>query len=153
MTFLRCTALLAALCASPAAANEIFASQPKTLVTQLQSLGYRAVIGTDSSGNPKIDSGINGINYTIWFYGCEAGVDCRSIELQSSFTVETPVTMESMNAWNRDNLFGTGFIADDGSAMISYTVSMDGGLTVENFNSVIERWETATDQFTTHIGF
>jgi hypothetical protein len=155
MSGLRSLCIVAVLLAAPSVtvANEIFASQPKTVVTQMQALGYRALIGTDSSGNPKIDSALNGINYTIWFYGCDAGQNCQTLEFQSSFITDVPVTVDSMNTWNRDNLYGTGFVGTDGSAMISYTVTMEGGVNIDNFNSMLARWETATTQFQTHIGF
>jgi hypothetical protein len=146
-------ALMIGALAAPATANEIFASEPKSVVTALQNLGYRAAISTDSAGNPLIESGIAGINYNVFFYGCDGTTNCQWIEFSTSFTLNTPSTLASMNDWNTNNLFGTGFIGSDGATFLTYVVTTTGGLTRENFDDIVRRWDVSVTDFMRHINF
>jgi hypothetical protein len=146
-------AVTASLACQVAEANEIFASQPKTVVTSIQALGYRAVMVNDSSGK-HIESAIGGLNYTIQFYGCDdVGANCQFLELAAGFTMDPPVPPGTIADWNRDNLFGTAFLDESGLANVSYTVTTVGGLTAENFADVLARWEVTLDSFANAIGY
>jgi hypothetical protein len=142
-----------ALAGQAAHANEIFASQPKTVVTAIQELGYRAAVVSETDGK-RIDSAVGGLNYSIRFYGCDdAGAGCQFLEFTTSFTVEPAVAPEAIAQWNRDNLFGTAFVDDTGLPNVSYTVTTVGGLTAENFADVLARWEVTLDSFANAIGY
>jgi hypothetical protein len=146
-------AVAAALWGQTALATEVFASKPKTVVTSIQALGYTATIIREDDG-PRIDSTIAKLNYSIFFYGCsDSGDDCQVLEFNSSFTPDRPATPDDIANWNRDNLFGTAYLTDEGVASISYTVTTAGGLTTENFADVIARWEITLDSFATAIGY
>jgi hypothetical protein len=143
----------AALSGHAALANEVFASKPKTVVTSLQELGYPATLVSEADG-PRIDSTISGLNYSVFFYGCDGdGTACRSLEFNAGFTLDPPVKPNVIADWNRDNLFGTAYLDEQGVASISYSVTTVGGLTMENFTDVIARWDTTLASFASAIGY
>jgi hypothetical protein len=143
----------ASLSGHAAFANEVFASMPKTVVTSLQELGYPATVVREADG-ARIDSTISGLSYSVFFYGCaEDGTACQSLEFNTNFTVDPPAKPDVIAQWNRDNLFGTAYLDEQGLASISYSVTTVGGLTMENFTDVIARWDTTLASFATAIGY
>jgi hypothetical protein len=146
-------ATLSAFAAAPLMANEIYGSDAKTIVTAMQAQGFRAQLSTDDDGAPLISSSVAGINFAVNFYGCEVPEGCQWIELAASFTTQTPTTMDMVNDWNANNLFGTSFIGTDGSVYLTYVLTTTGGLTRDNFNDVLARWEFAVGDFLRHINF
>lgn len=65
----------------PCGANLVCASDPQSVVQALQAEGYKAALGKSSqTGNPKIESAASGYNYTIYFYECEQGRQCGSLQ-------------------------------------------------------------------------
>ncbi len=143
----------ASLSGHAAFANEVFASKPKTVVTSLQELGYPATLVREADGS-RIDSTISGLSYSVFFYGCaEDGTGCQSLEFNTNFTVDPPVKPDVIALWNRDNLFGTAYLDEQGLASISYSVTTVGGLTMENFTDIIARWDTTLASFANAIGY
>jgi hypothetical protein len=145
---------LATLSASGASAQMLTAGQPAEIANELRNLGYRAELSTDSDGDPIIRIGVSGINSSIFFYGCdEKGQNCDWIQFYSSFNTDTPSSLSSANEWNRTKLFGEMTVADDGDPTLTYFVSLDGGMTPENFADVVDWWELAVGQFTDYINW
>lgn len=146
-------AAVTALGGEAALANEIFAAEPKTVVTTIQALGYRATLAREGTST-RVDSAIAGLNYVIDFYGCDdAGAACQFLEFTARFTVDPPAKPDTIALWNSDNLFGTAYLDDEGLANISYTVTTVGGLTAANFTDVLARWEVTLDNFSKAIGY
>ena len=87
-----------ALSIAPASAlaQTVQATNPMTVVQALQSGGYRAVLGRDEQGDPKIDSGAGGTNFIIYFFDCTNGRDCRAVQFHSSYETQAPA-LETMN--------------------------------------------------------
>ena len=85
MPFIRSTALICALSALAAPAlADVDGTDPAAMVAVIQSEGYPATLSTDSTGDPKIVSKMEGIDYTIFFYGCTNGQSCSSIKFSTA---------------------------------------------------------------------
>jgi hypothetical protein len=63
--------------ASAADEKMLYASDAIGLAEVLRAEGYRAKPGKDSDGDPKISSGIEGHNFSIYFYGCTRGATAK----------------------------------------------------------------------------
>ena len=74
--------------APAASAQSVSAHDPQSVVSTLQDMGYRATLDTDSGGDPKVLSALNGINFSIYFYGCQDNAACRDLQFSSGFEVE-----------------------------------------------------------------
>lgn len=143
-----------AVATTPAAAQiMIEAAKPATIVTALQNAGYKAVLDKDDQGEPKITSAANGAKFTIFFYGCEQHVACKSIQFYAGYNMKTKPTQQKMNEWNINNRFGTGFIDKDGDPNIEWDVVTDGGMSEKLFAGIVERWTDAMGSFQTFVGF
>jgi hypothetical protein len=137
-----------------AAAQDISAAEPITVVRALQTLGNKATLTTDSNGDPMVESTLDGINYTIFFYGCnEAHADCRWLQFSAGFNLDAPFPLEQINAWNRDRLFGEATIDDEGDPYLSFFFSAVGGVSEENFEDLMLWWDVALDQYKEHINW
>ena len=152
---LRPAALLFLALAVPGAASAqaISATNPEGVAEAIRSLGYSAQVGTDARGEPQIDSAMAGVNYSIYFYGCEGGRDCRWMQFSAGFDLAQPLTISSANDWNRRYLFGEATIDDDGDAYITYFFTTEGGISKTQFNDLMIWWETALGQFQDHINW
>lgn len=146
-------AVLASASVPAAAQTTIEAAKPATIVTALQNAGYKAVLDKDNDGEPKITSAANGAKFTVFFYGCEQHIACKSIQFYAGYTMKAKPTQQKINEWNANNRFATGFIDKDGDPNIEWDVVTEGGLSATLFAGVTDRWTTAMGSFQTFVGF
>jgi hypothetical protein len=139
-------AFLAFPCAANAqatcGAKMVCASDPQTVVSALQTAGYKAQLGTDGEGDPKIDSSASGYNFTVYFYNCKDHKACSSLRFLVSFENDGTNTPELANKWNKAKRFSQMSVEDDGSLDFAYDVTTTGGLNQTNFADVIDWWQT-----------
>ena len=138
--------------AAPAGGG-IGAHDPAGLVAAIQGLGYRASLGTDDAGTPKIESAGDGINYTIYFYGCEGGLGCDSLLFVAGFDLAAGAPPGSIEGWNEGQIMGTAYADANGDPFISYHVITTGGLRPETFAAVWEEWRGTAYRFAEATGF
>ncbi|MGC4252534.1 MAG: YbjN domain-containing protein [Sphingobium sp.] len=148
-TFMTSLALAAAAFSMPAFAsdeepcgkNMVCASNPQSVADAVQAAGYKAVLSKSSTtGNPMIESAANGYNYSIFFYECEDGKKCGSIQFQISFEDDGANTFELANKWNSNKRFSQMAVSDDKSLVVSYDLATIGGLNQKNFADVVDWW-------------
>lgn len=144
--------LMVAASSAAAMAQAVSASVPDTIVLALQDLGYKAQLDVDSEGDPKIKSATQGVNYTIFFYGCEDdGTRCEDIILTAGFEMDKGPTMEAMNSWNATKLTGAAFVDDEGDPNIEHFIAGVDGMSRASFERLIFRWDQAIEEFTDFI--
>jgi hypothetical protein len=125
----------------PCPAGLICASTPQGVVSALQGLGYKAVLGkNDNNGNPKIDSAASGYSYTLYFNNCEKNAACADLQFLVSFTDDGANTVELANKWNLDKRFLQASVDDKKTFYAAYDVTTVGGLTQKNFADVVDWW-------------
>ncbi len=145
---LRNALILSLLAATPALAADtepcakglICASNPATVVAALQEAGYKAQLGKDNEGDPKVSSSAAGYDFDIYFYGCKANKQCDSLQFRISFEKDGANTFELANTWNGNKRFSQAYISDKGSFVADYDVTTAGGLTKANFADVVDWW-------------
>lgn len=140
--------------ALPAAAQNIVASDPGSMAEVLQSFGYRAELGKDNGGDPKIASSSGGASYSIFFYGCTNGKNCDSIGFSAAFDLDKGSTKDLMNKWNQEKRYTKAYLDDENDPVIDMDLYLgDGGVTIDNFRFWIDTWERAVGDFKTQINF
>ncbi len=138
--------------AGSAQAQNVRGQDPNSVVRALQAAGYKAVLGTDSVGDPKIESAASGSKFIINFYGCTKNVDCRTVTLYAGWTGVT-TNINAMNEWNKLKRFSRAYIDRDGDPVIEFDVDLDdGGMNQQLFIDNIEFWELSIGAFKKHIG-
>lgn len=147
-------ALALALADAPAApAQTLDASSPWKLGEVMKAAGYRATLESDNAGNPVIRSGTGGVNFSIYFYGCRDGQNCRSIQFSSGFKLREPVEPALMNDWNGRKRFARGWADADGNTFLRLDMNLVGGVTEKNFADTLDLWSILLGDFVKHIGW
>lgn len=144
-------AILAGALAAPAAARTLDAAAPDGIVAALRDLGYRAELGQDSDGDPKIDTGIEGLNYTILFYGCTGNADCADIQFSAGFDLAKGTTEYRMNEWNLRFIIGKAFIDADGDPYLQMFLPGFRDVSRASFERILFRWGQGLADFKDHI--
>jgi len=113
----------------------------------LQAKGYQAKITKDREGDPKIQSATDGVSYEIYFYGCHGGPRCSSLQFSVAFHVEGGMTLEQINAWNRANRFGRGYLDDVKDPYVEMDLDVEHGFTTEAIDNNIDTWDAVLPAF------
>lgn len=146
-------AAFAALCGAEAAAQTVGASDPEGVAAALRDLGWRASHAVDAEGDPMVESSIEGVDYTIFFYGCEGGRNCTALLFSAGFDLADGATLASMNDWNSGRLVGAAYLDAENDPFLQMFVTTVGGLNHENFGDVVDWWRIGVRDFKQHIGF
>jgi len=139
--------------AVPAQAQTIAAADPASIENALRVMGYLPKLETDKAGEPVIRSTLEGLKYSIYFYGCDTGKNCQHIQFSIAFETETPLTADLMNDWNSSRNVGQAFLDRNGDPVLEYYITTSGGLPVAAFDRIVSQWSRAALDFKTHIGW
>lgn len=151
------TALALAVCMGsslPAVAQNVVASDPASMTEILLSFGYRAELGKDDGGDPKISSASGGANFSIFFYGCTDGKGCDSVSFSAAFDLDPGSDVALMNDWNVQKRYTKAYLDDEQDPVLDMDLFLgNGGVSIDNFRYWVNTWERATGDFKTHIDF
>jgi hypothetical protein len=140
--------------AVPAHAQMVRGQDPSTLVDALQNAGYAAKLGTDKVGDPMITSGISGTTFQIFFYNCTDHRQCATVTFHSGYDLADPVSLTTINEWNRGKRFGRAYLDKEGDPILEMDVDLDdGGLSPALFTDNVEFWATILGEFEEAIGY
>lgn len=142
--------LVIAFVASPLAAQQLVtADSPEAILSVAQMYGG-ASMDTDSLGDPMIVGSISDINYVVYFYGCTKGLNCSSIQLRATWSIDH-VSLEHINEWNRTTRFGKAYVEEDGDAAIEMEVNLDYGVTRDNLEDTFDWWRIGLTEYVDHL--
>ena len=103
--------------------------------------GYgSAKMDKDDNGDPMVSGRIQGMKYSVWFYGCENHEKCTSIQFTAGYADD--FTAEQANEWNKKYRYVKSF-AGDGSNF-KMDVSFKGGITRSNLEEQFSNWDSMT---------
>jgi hypothetical protein len=126
------------------AANDIVdGSDPAVILDIAQGYGS-AMLDVDTVGDPMITGRMGGQAYTVFFYGCEGGKDCTSIQFTTYFAEVRPGA-DQVSDWNDANRFGTLYLDGDGDLAIDLDVNLFGGVTRRNLDDTFDWWRVVVD--------
>lgn len=148
------TAMAVALpLANGVAAQTVDARDANALAEIIRSEGYRAAIDADSAGDPMINSAVSGTDFSIFFFGCENNADCKWLVFRVGYDMSDGSTLQAMNDWNKDKLFGRAYLDDENDPWLEMAVNVDFGVTRANFADTFDWWEVIVGEFEDHIGW
>lgn len=132
----------------------INASRPNSLVLAMHELGFRAKLTEDGQGDPKIESGASGVNFSIYFYGCDDdNGGCQDVLFSTSFNFRNGFKEKPINDWNEGKVIGAAFLDDENDPGIQHFVAGINDMSLESFDRTMERWEVALDDFQDFINW
>jgi hypothetical protein len=118
-------------------------SDPAAILRIAEGYGS-AMLDVDSVGDPMITGRMGGQAYTVFFYGCEGGRDCSSIQFTTFFAGTRP-DADVVSDWNNENRFGTLYLDADGDLAIDMDVNLFGGVTRKNLDDTFDWWRVVLD--------
>jgi len=116
--------------------------QGQDVVNVLHKLGYSARLTTDSEGDPKVITKMEGVTNYIYFYACH-GVN------QLSFTLSA----QKASKWNSTRRFSDSYTAKDGHARLESDIETAGGITRANLVHQIGLWDDNLSAFLKFINW
>jgi hypothetical protein len=139
---------LAALTAPSLAQAKNVTADPGVVAAALQKGGYRTEITKDSVGDPLILSSTSGYNFGIYFYGCDNGKACKTVQFSSSFDPDTTPGLTELNQYARENRWGRVYLDEDNDPVIEMDIDLeDGGMSEELFIDNLEYFELVMSSF------
>ena len=147
---------VAASCASAAGAQTVTAKDPQQIASLLQAEGYAAKVEKTSDGDPVIRSKSSGSNFSVFYYNCEKGLNCATVQFHAGYDTEKGKgpTLEKINEWNMNNRFGRAYLDDEGDPIVEMDVDLDdGGLSRELFIDNFEFWTSIMSKFEKFVGW
>jgi len=138
---------------APASCTNIVDGSDPARIFHLARGHGSAEISTDNRGDPKIDGRMHGVRYQIFFYGCNNGEQCTSVQFRAGFTQTNKQTIERMNEWNVSKRFGKAAIDKAGDATIEMDVNLRGGVCNANFDETIVWWSSVLRDYLAFINF
>ncbi|MGX7895380.1 YbjN domain-containing protein [Tsuneonella sp. HG222] len=128
--------------------GNITPTNPESVREALLQAGYRAKLTKDETGDPLIESAANGYDFKVFFYGCTANTDCRTLQFYAGFQKPDHGTLEDLNKWNSANRFGRAYLKDDGVARLEMDITLDGeGMGPGLFADNLAFWDALMGQF------
>ena len=129
-----------ALFVQAAYADNIVSAEDHDAIHDIARSYGSATLKKDSiNNNPFITVRIDGTQYDIVFRGCSNGKDCDDILFVAAWR-GVKVTMDDINAWNRDKKFGRAFLNINGDPMLGMPVNLDYGVTQRNLVVTFNWW-------------
>jgi hypothetical protein len=147
---MRLSALLVPLLAMPARAD-VDGSDPSDMVRLLREAGYVVTLGRDSVGDPKIDGRLSRTDWTLLFYNCTEGADCRDVQFSDGYDLPDGISFSKVNEWNRTKRFGQAFTDAENDPYVQLPVNLFGGVSDENFLDTVDWWRIVVQEFEDHI--
>jgi len=145
-------AMAASLTAQAARADEVRSDDPASLARVLQSMGYRAEMTKDNSGDPMIKSTASGTDWAVLFYGCKSNRNCTTVQFFGGFKEPDNGSLSALNKWNAENRFARAYQSDSGSARIEYDLDLDvGGMSAALFRDNVEVFVALLDRYRKYV--
>lgn len=97
---------------APAASDLISA---RIVMEETKALGYAATTDADESGDPRVNTAVDGHKWQIYFYDCDKTGDlegrlCQSFQFFADNSMPAPVLVQTINRWNKEFRYAKAYI-------------------------------------------
>lgn len=124
-------------------AQNLKSSSPESIAEKIRSIGYKANLTKDETGDPTIESSTDGSSFQIFFYGCDKGRNCKWIQFYKGYTIEKEQyskIRQLTDEWNLSLNFSKTAIDDD-VTHLSYSLIMnEEGVGPDIFETNFATW-------------
>jgi len=121
--------------AAPGDDNLLTFADPDAILDIAKGYGS-ANLEKDSDGNPQIAGRLEGVKYWVYFYGCDKGANCQSIQLSTGYT--DPLGAEMANKWNTEYRYVKAY--ESNGSNFRMDVVFKGGVTKANLDAQFDLW-------------
>lgn len=132
--------------ASGASAQSLIdGSDPQAILDLARGFGS-AALETDAVGDPLLQGRIEGNVYSIYFYGCEKNASCDKILFSATWDVDSS-SLDAVNDFNKNAIFGRAYVDDQGDYAIEITVNLAHGVSRANLDDTFVVWSNLMREF------
>lgn len=134
------SALFVAAISAGADAQEtglLTAADPETVLGIAKGFGP-AELTKDHTGDPLVTGRLQGLKYAIYFYDCEEGENCNSLQFSTGYS--DPFTAEQANEWNAKYRWIKAYGGEGSNFKMD--VSLEGGVSKANLEDYFSTWDT-----------
>ena len=125
------------------------------IAADLKAMGHKATVTKDSTGDPKVDASFaigeegkkTDINYQIYFFGCNKGPRCTSIQYHVAFDGD----IKKVPEWNKGYRFARAYSTDATTIHLEYDVDVEKGANTAAIQNSAERWKAIMIQGVTNL--
>lgn len=153
---LACAAAAAVLCAwTPAVAEPLTRGgiTMEEIAGLMRARGMPTLVSVDDSGDPKVVSKINGVNFDVICYPKAANSDlCGSIQFSAAFDLEDGTTHDRINVWNRSRRYGQAWLDEDMDPYVDMNLELERGASTELIDEYLTLWIEMTGKWKDHFG-
>ena len=137
-----------------APSGQVEASDPQSIVSAMQEMGFLATLDKDDVGDPLVSSRISATRFKIFFYGCDQNVNCDSIQFSAGYDLTEKIASEKVNGWNEENRWTKVYLDEEEDPFIEMDLYLgQGGVTPENFTEWLDIWRVQVEEFEDYIDF
>jgi putative sensory transduction regulator len=138
------------------------------IVHEIKTLGYAATVDQDDSGDPRVNTAVDGHKWQIYFYDCGQGAladrHCQSFQFFADNSMPKPVPAQTINRWNKEYRYAKAYLqqgnnpgcpaARSCAARIEIDVLMDetGADPAKTFRAYFSVMKRRADGFRKFIG-
>lgn len=129
---------------------------------ELRALGYSAKIDQDESGDPRVNTKVDGHDWSVYFYDCGKGDieerNCVSFQFYSGYTVSKGFPLETINKWNIEKRYAKAYVylqrdkTYNARIEIDVLVSGTGADASRAFQAYFTKMKNASEGFRKAIG-
>ncbi len=148
---------------------------PQDFMVLLDSMDIQAqIIALPEGRDPRthalaVTANTDGLYWDAVFYNC--GVEtpdengaaqrialrpvrgCRDFALSAGFSLEYPVSVQTINRFNREHRFARATLSDEGAPIISMDVNLEGGVSRRALEVEIGAWRALLLSFSRYVGY
>lgn len=147
-------AVLAASLAGAAAADQVYASDPQSVVNFFFDQSVPAQLTVDSYGDPMVEYRYNGEEYVLFFYDCDANTNCQALQFWTGHHTDGSVGLDTINSWNADSRYVFAYIDDENDTQVELDIYTGyGGISGEDFSWYFNHWIDSVAAFESLIGW
>lgn len=128
-------------------------TKPERVVELVQEAGYRAKLHRMDDGQTYIDSSASGMEFQIYFDGCEDDyTECELLVFSAGFDFDQPQDENLASVWNQTK-FTKAYLDDEGDPFLEFSVNILYGVTTANFEDTLVWYTSEMGEFMDHIGW
>lgn len=128
-------------------------NNPQQILKIIQNEGYTIEMDSQPGEDPVLMGKLDGSEYYVYFYGCDNGDGCDSIQFSSGYNLNDGMTYQAANEWNMGKRFAKVYLDDEMDPWLEMDVNLDGGVTRENLEDTMDYWRLLMNAFEDHINW
>ena len=123
----------------------------KEMTQILTAHGYPAKPSQGDAGQPIVSSSVDGVNFDVYFYQCDAAARCSDIQFAAGWGGAQRISHERVNEWNTHKRFVRCYWKPDGALWAEQDARVRRG-TTENVEEFLALWKSSLADFKKFMG-